>query len=182
MDKSERYTKVPNDILEKLCYCRLSPLQIQVILYVIRKTSGYQKEMDTIAVTKMAKDIKRPRSRVSTAVNELEKLGILEVQRTGYIIGNRMRVAPPSEWSQSVTKSKHVTKTEHVTKSKHQVLRKRNSKCYENVTHKRKYTKENITKETPYIPQEKNEGFADRPFGEMYTPEEEERLRAEGWT
>ena len=180
MNMDKHFTKFPSDILEALCRYRLSPLQYQIILYIVRKVEGYQKYMDFIAVSKMARDIERPRCKVSTAVNELERMNIIEVKRTGKRIGNKMRVKSPSEWSRHVTKSKHVTKTEHVTKSKRQLLRKRNAKCYENGTHNRYSTIDNSTKDTPYIPQEEKRAIG-KSFGEMYTEEELQKLTEEGW-
>lgn len=182
MDKSEHYTKFPNDILEGLYKYHFSALQIEIILYIVRKVEGYRKTKDTIAISKMARDMKRTRERTSNAVKKLEQMNVLDVKRTGNKAGNIMRVKRVSEWRLPVTMKAHVTKKAHVTTRSRDLCPDGHTTCDSAGTHKRNYTKENITKETPYIPHDEKEGFADRPFGEMYTPEEEERLRAEGWT
>ena len=182
MDKSEHYTKFPNDILEGLYKHHFSALQIEIILYIVRKVEGYRKFRDTIAIAKMARDMGRNRESTSKAVKKLVRMNVLEVERTGSKSGNVMRVKRSNEWVLPVSKRSHVTKRTHVTKRSDDMCPNDHTTCDRADTHKRNYTKENITKETPYIPHDEKEGFADRPFGEMYTPEEEERLRAEGWT
>lgn len=165
MDKNQNYTSIPNDVLEALFLRRFPPLHYQILLYIIRKTYGYRdkcgghKYFDAIAVSKMARDIGRDRCKVSGALSDLEKENVIEVRRTGSKKGHEMRVKHPDEWEQTVTKTSHVSKSSHVTKTSYEPLRKRHTNRDENVTHKIKYTKENNTKETPYIPHEENEGF-----------------------
>ena len=184
MDKN--YTQVPNDILEALYLRRLSPLQFQIVLYVIRKTHGFGgKAYDSIAVSKMAKDLGRYRQNVSAAVSDLEKMNILEVIRTRSKTGNKMRLKPSFEWGQPVVKTRHEAKSRHEVKTRRQVSQKQDAKRRENTTHKRNSTKETITKETPYIPHaengEENARIIYGPFSEAYTEEELKKLAEEGW-
>ena len=71
----DNYTMIPNELLEAIYSYRLSPLHMQIMLYVIRKTYGFHKETDFITITKLASDLGRYRQDVSEAVRELEGMG-----------------------------------------------------------------------------------------------------------
>ena len=79
----DNYTKFPNDILNALISSRLSALRFAIILYIVRKTNGWSKPSDAISVSKMAKEIGYSRRKVVGAVSDLEKMGILSVERNG---------------------------------------------------------------------------------------------------
>ena len=105
----DNYTMIPNDLLEAIYSYRLSPLHMQIMLYVIRKTYGFHKETDFITITKLASDLGRYRQDVSEAVRELEGMGCLEVVRTRSRNGHQMRARPPHEWL-AVGETRHVGK------------------------------------------------------------------------
>lgn len=172
MDKDKGFTQIPNKILEALYEQRLSPLHYQVLLYVIRKTYGYKgKIWDTIAISKMARDIHRRRCKVSVAVGDLEKMNIIEVVRTASRKGHEMRIKDPSEWEKSVTKTEHVTKSERVTKTEHEALRNRNANRYENGTHNiNKYTLQN---KPPKPPMDESDDFVED-FEAFYNEEDDD--------
>ena len=86
----DNYTMIPNELLEAIYSYRLSPLHMQIMLYVIRKTYGFHKETDFITITKLASDLGRYRQDVSEAVRELEGMGCLEVVRTRSRNGHQM--------------------------------------------------------------------------------------------
>lgn len=45
------YTRIHNAILETLATARLSPLEFRIVLFVLRKTYGWNKKMDVISIT-----------------------------------------------------------------------------------------------------------------------------------
>ena len=173
----DNFTKFPNEILEGLYQRKLSPLHFQIMLYVVRKTNGFQKPSDVIAVTKIAKDIGRHREQVSKAIRDLSFMGMLKVERGGRS-GHEMSVLSVKDWEETVTTTSHVSKTSHVTKTSQEACQKRHANRDENVTHKRNYTKETIQKKNPLNPPYEDEEEIDR---SDYTEEEIEQLRKEGW-
>lgn len=96
----ERYTKIPNDILEAIMKLKLSPSQHVVFLYVLRKTYGFQKGLfgDNISINKMAKETGYSRQCITRAVFEMEKKRILLVAHNGSGRVGRMRINDPADW------------------------------------------------------------------------------------
>lgn len=105
-DKKKKFTKFPNDILDRLLSYGLNNTQLLIVLYVIRKTYGWNKPYgDKIAIKKMAKDINKSRVFTKKAVQDLEKMGILEryfdgkETRTGI---KMMRISNPDNWDKTL--------------------------------------------------------------------------------
>lgn len=102
----KKYTQFPNDILMALISYGLNATQLSVAMYVVRQTYGFHKPYgDRISVKRMAKEIGKSRQYTMAAVNDLEKLGILEryyegpETRTGI---KTMRIASPSCWDKNL--------------------------------------------------------------------------------
>ena len=79
------FTKIANEILEKLMIRHLSPNQWQVLLYVIRKTYGYHKKVDYIANYQIVDATGLCKAVVSRALLILEEMKI--ISRDGKYIG-----------------------------------------------------------------------------------------------
>lgn len=105
----DNYTKFPNNILDALIQTRLSAIQMTATLYVIRKVNGWGKPSDAISVSKMAKETGYSRRRMVGAVSDLEKLGILSIERNGSGKLSDMRVNSPENWDKPVTQMSHGT-------------------------------------------------------------------------
>lgn len=83
MDKKSEYTRVPHEILEALFSAQnhFTPMQYKILLYIVRKTYGWNKYSEYISLAGMAKAIGHTRERVTLAVSDLEKMGVLSVDR-----------------------------------------------------------------------------------------------------
>jgi len=79
------HTKIANEILERLMKLHLSPNQWRVLLYIIRKTYGYQKKADYISNSQVVQATGLCKSVVSRSVNNLEDMNI--IHRNGKHIG-----------------------------------------------------------------------------------------------
>lgn len=98
----DSYTKFPNRIFDALLRYKLSTTQLLVILYIIRNTNGWNKPQgDWISVSRMAKDIGITRPRVSGAVNDLVKMGLISITDENRRV-RAMRVTDPKEWEETV--------------------------------------------------------------------------------
>ena len=71
------YTRISNEILEKLSYTHLSPNQSKVIWFVIRKTYGWQKKKDFISLNQFVEGTKLRKSHICRALSELVKRKIV---------------------------------------------------------------------------------------------------------
>lgn len=72
---------VPNKFIEAMYKQNFGANQHKVLLYVLRKTWGWQKLSEFIRVTQCAKDLEIPKSRVSEALSSLVKRRIVTVNR-----------------------------------------------------------------------------------------------------
>lgn len=115
MDK-DSFTKIPNHILEAILAQKFTAVQMTVVLYVLRKTNGWNKPCDRISITQMARETGRRRQLLSRTVGDLEKLCVLKVERFGNGRVPEMSILDPKHWDKPATVQLHETAEMHVTK------------------------------------------------------------------
>lgn len=76
-DCDDGYTRLANDLLDALIEADLTKHQYKVALAVIRKTYGFNKSMDWMTNEQIAEATSIPSTRVSTAKNDLLRMGVL---------------------------------------------------------------------------------------------------------
>ena len=108
MSTDKGYTKIPNKIIEAAIRSNFSTLEWTALIYVARKTYGWNKEDDTISVRKMAKDTGRDPRAMQRAVSKLEKAKVLSIKKGNSKI-NVMRINSPDKW-QKMTVTRPPTK------------------------------------------------------------------------
>lgn len=103
MDKG--FTKIPNDIMDALIGSGLSGAQIRVVLYIIRKTYGWEKNYDRISITKMAKELRISKRWCIGIVDDLRKSGIIVAEDGGVRRAYNMRISDPDDWDKVVNET-----------------------------------------------------------------------------
>ena len=80
--KEERYTKMPNALIDDQIMAQLSDKAFKCLLFIVRQTSGFDRTSHTIAITQFQKycGIKK-RDTVMSNIRELEELGLIKVER-----------------------------------------------------------------------------------------------------
>jgi len=73
------FTQVPNDVLEAVLRQPLRITQLKAVLYIIRKTYGYQKKDDRISISMMARETGTSRRAMINAIHSLVKMGIVKI-------------------------------------------------------------------------------------------------------
>ncbi len=76
-----KFTIIPNEFIEAVYKQSFGANQHKVLLFVLRKTWGWQKRSEFIRVTDIANELKIPKSRVSEALSSLKKRRIVTVER-----------------------------------------------------------------------------------------------------
>ena len=71
------FTQVPNEILEALARTHLSPNESKIVFLVIRKTYGWHKKSDWIALSQIEKGTGIARSNVCRYIKSLVRRNIL---------------------------------------------------------------------------------------------------------
>jgi|GEM_PF-5130841 len=67
----ERFTKVDNDLLEKIQDYKFTTNQLKIILAVLRSTAGYHKEAHAISLSFLERGTNLTRARVSSSLQDL---------------------------------------------------------------------------------------------------------------
>ena len=89
----------PTEIYDAILIYGFSKSQLKALLYIVRKTFGYGKPSgDYISISKMAKEIGFSRQCISGAVNDLEKMGVIDTERSGKTSVIFMQVNEPRHW------------------------------------------------------------------------------------
>src|SRR3990167_11373644 len=71
------YTKIANEILEKLVNTPLLGAEFQVLLFIIRKTYGYNKKQDRISFTQFEKGTGISRQTINKTIKNLVAKGMI---------------------------------------------------------------------------------------------------------
>lgn len=100
-DCDDGYTRLANDLLDALIEADLTKHQYKVALAVIRKTYGFNKSMDWMTNEQIAEATNIPSTRVSTAKNDLLRMGVL-VSRGRKIGPNKVI----SDWETHITQNR----------------------------------------------------------------------------
>ena len=165
MSTDKGYTKIPNKIIEAAIRSNFSTLEWTALIYVARKTYGWNKESDTVSVRKMAKDTGRDPRAMQRAVSKLEKAKVLSIKKGNSKI-NVMRINSPDKW-QKMTVAKPYTVTQPYTVARPPLYGQATAIDDGHTTaHKRKkdsndiYTKEREPS-APYFPEDEEQVISD---------------------
>ncbi len=104
------FTKIANEILEVLIRTRLSGQELKISLLVIRKTYGFNKKVDFISLTQMAKALACSKIRCAQVVKNLEAMKVLTVNENINGVGKSYRFN--KDYSQWNTVNKNINRIE----------------------------------------------------------------------
>ena len=74
------HTRIANELLEAITRFDFSKRQLKVVLFVIRKTYGYNKKVDQMSISQISAGTGLNHSATVNAVNELVELGVVSKQ------------------------------------------------------------------------------------------------------
>lgn len=154
---ADGYTKIANEIMDALIAAHLSGQEMSVALFVIRKTYGFNKTEDFIALSQMMAAVGMSKIRASQVVRSLELMKILTVKEN--INGLTKKYSLNKDFDTWDTVKEKLNRKE---KTKQTVKVLRNRPLRKTLTTKDNITKDNITKENipPIVPQ-KTDGYSD---------------------
>jgi len=75
--REEGFTKIPNKILETLYQIKLTVYEYRVLFVIIRKTNGWNKDTDWIALSQFYEGTGILKQNVSRTLNKLERRNII---------------------------------------------------------------------------------------------------------
>jgi len=77
------YTKIANELLDELVKVCLLGAELQVCLFIIRKTYGYGKKEDAISLTQFEQGINKSRPTIVKALKNLQLVNMVELVKSG---------------------------------------------------------------------------------------------------
>jgi len=80
------YTKIANELLEALCQIRIPGESMQIFLTILRKTYGYGKKEDRIALSQFVEATGVSKTHVLRAIDKLVDMNIVTKNGNGYIV------------------------------------------------------------------------------------------------
>ncbi len=82
-NKEERYTRMPNTLIDSQIMAQLNDKAFKCLMFVMRQTIGFDRASHPIAITQFQKycGIKK-RDTVMSCIRDLEELGLIKVERT----------------------------------------------------------------------------------------------------
>ena len=97
------YTRIPNNVLEKVASGRLNGTQAAICLAIIRKTFGWNRSLSRLSVRQVAAMTTRHPTEVHRELLRLESMNIIKIERSSSV--NRLginldlppRTSPPSK-------------------------------------------------------------------------------------
>ena len=102
MANTDNFTKFPNALYDAILGQKLSITQERALLYIVRKTYGYNKADDRISIRRMAEETGFTRRAMINAVHDLEKMGIIKLGTIRPGKATYMNVLDPSYWDKDL--------------------------------------------------------------------------------
>lgn len=136
--KENGYTILANEILEKLSLPGMNGSELRILLFVVRKTYGFNKKQDRISLTQFQVGTGMNRSHVVETIKSLVHKSILLKEKSVYSINKN--------WETWVVHKRVPSTQKHTTSS----TQKHTKSSTQKHTHKRK--KDNITKDIAKTP------------------------------
>jgi len=78
MNMNRNFTRIPNDVLEALCTLNVSGNEMRILLYIIRRTYGFNRDFAEIPLSEIASAVGMLASHVSRALKKLSEMGLIE--------------------------------------------------------------------------------------------------------
>jgi phage replication O-like protein O len=77
------YTRIHNKILELLATARLSPVEFRIVLFIMRKTYGFQKKTDIISISQFQSNCNASHDKIIKSIHNLERLKVITREPAG---------------------------------------------------------------------------------------------------
>ena len=106
---NKNFTRIPNDILDGLCRLELSGSEMRIILYVIRRTFGFNRDFAEIPLSEIASVIGMSVPNISRTLKKLVNMNLLERHAARGIhpqtisLGERLNSYQEQQLSESTT-------------------------------------------------------------------------------
>jgi len=81
--KENGYTAISNEIMERIIASSLNGTELACVLFILRKTYGYQKKEDEISLSQFTKAIPVSKQSIVSALNNLQLVKIIRLVKKG---------------------------------------------------------------------------------------------------
>ena len=140
------FTRISNEIIEKLCRIKLSAYQTRIVFCIIRKTYGFNKKEDWISNSQFVLMTGLRPAHVSRSISELLMMQI--VTKRGNLISLQKDWTLWTDLPNGVRRHDIVTKRGNSFTKRGNAVTKRGNSFTKRGVHKIQYTKDTYTKDT----------------------------------
>ena len=145
------YTRIANELIEQFARIRISGEAMQILWVIIRKTYGYKKKSDRIAILQFSQATGIKRSNVCRAINKLTEMGVISVIKKENDLASEYSIVKASDKWKPLSKKRTLSKkiTNVINNDNETLSKKRPSK------EKEKKKESGAKKAKPEIPAKK---------------------------
>lgn len=144
--KENRYTQIPNEIMEAFARININGEAMRILLIIIRKTYGFHKRWDYISLSQFAASSGLKKPNIVRAINKLKELNLIIIETDNDGLPKYRLNKDFESWkplSKPITLSKPIIKlSEPIT----EIIEMDNDPLSKPITTKENTTKETITK------------------------------------
>ena len=166
------YTRIANEILDRIISFELSKRQLKVVLAIIRKTYGFNKKEDDITMSQVVKMTTLDKSAVSRTMAELFDMNVLSKRQGNYgqVVGLNKKI---TTWRR-LSKRQHVVKTttEGCQNDNSELSKRQTQKTTPKDNSKRNTIAQNFSTFWKQYPRKKSRGQAEKTFQKL-NPDEQ---------
>lgn len=137
------HIKIANEILEALVKSKLNGTQLSLCLFLIRKTYGWNKKEDEIALSQFYKSLPYSERGVKKEISNLKKMNIFVVSKQGNVFGDSTVYSFNKNYESWVVKNSTLVQDSSLVKKTPKPSEVLFQKLVKNSTH----TKDTITKD-----------------------------------
>ena len=184
----DKFVKIPTELFEALMRASLTKTQMMVFLYVIRKTYGWNKYIDVISISQAAKELGKDRRWIQRAFRDLEAMGMIQINNKTSGRPSEISINDPDDWDKPASEYTQVT-CEPLHAGRPASEYTQGGACKDSQGGASEYTQvpasesshtKDIYKDNIKDKRKTRDFIPD--FGAMYTDEELEAFRKDGWS
>ena len=97
-DSWHGFTRLDNDLLSALVKCGLSAPELEIVLLILRYTTGFQRDHAALSISFLARATGRHRNCIQRGLKALESRGIINRIPPTFRTAAQFQIAPPATW------------------------------------------------------------------------------------
>mgnify|MGYP000653876586 CR=1 FL=1 len=141
------HTRIANELFEAILLFPFSSRQLKVVMAVIRKTYGFNKKQDRLALSTLSEMTGVIKTHVCKAVNQLGEMNVIEVDKSGF--SHRISLNKNYKEWKSYDRNSHSDQISHSDRNSHEIVTETATKPLPKQSPQKKERKKDIKRSLP---------------------------------